>query len=103
VHTLADELQPAAASGRFELFYELLLNSLGRLVRAAATGEGTPADQRLAARLIGEGKLASFAALWERVGREKADAVALNLDRKGLVLDTVSALAAVAAENRKPA
>lgn len=92
VHALADELQPAAAQQRFELFFELFLGHLARLIRAQVTGEGTAAERELAARLIGEAKLASFAALWERVAREKAETMALNLDRKTLILDTVSGL-----------
>jgi len=102
VHALSDELQPIAAQARFELFFELLLNALARLVRAQATGAGTAEEQALAARLIGEERLASFAALWERIGREKAETVALNLDRKALILETVGGLIA-AAQDRKPA
>jgi DNA polymerase-3 subunit delta' len=92
VHMLADELQPAAAQQRFELFFELFLGHLARLIRAQAADEGTPAERELSARLIGEGRLASFAALWERVAREKAETVALNLDRKTLILDTMGGL-----------
>ncbi len=102
VHALADDLQPIAAQPRFELFFELLLNSLGRLIRAQAAGEGSAEDRQLAVRIVGEARLASFAALWERVGREKAEALALNLDRKSLILETVAGLAA-AAQERKPA
>ncbi len=102
VHALSDELQPTAAQARFELFCELLLDHLGRLIRAQASGEGTKEDREAAARLIGEGRLASFAALWERIGREKMDALALNLDRKALILETFAGLAA-AAQDRKPA
>jgi DNA polymerase-3 subunit delta' len=102
VHALADELQPIAAQPRFELFFELLQSSLSRLIRAAASGEGAPADRELAARVIGDTRLASFAALWERIAREKADTVALNLDRKSLILEIVARLAA-AAQDRKPA
>ena len=61
VHALSDELQPMAAQARFELFYELLLDYVGRLVRAQASGEGPREDKETAARLIGEGRLASFA------------------------------------------
>jgi len=92
VHALADDLQPAAAQQHFDLFFELFLGHLARLIRAQVTDEGTPAERELAGRLIGEGRLASFAALWERVAREKAETVALNLDRKTLILDTVSGL-----------
>ena len=101
VHALSDELQPMAAQARFELFYELLLDYVGRLVRAQASGEGSREDKETAARLIGEGRLASFAGLWERIGREKTDALALNLDRKALILETFAGLAA-AAQDRKP-
>jgi DNA polymerase III subunit delta' len=102
VHALSDELQPMAAQARFELFYELLLEYLGRLIRAQAGGDGEAQDREVAARLIGEGRLASFAALWERIGREKTDALALNLDRKALILETFAGLAAIA-QDRKPA
>ena len=102
VHALSDELQPPPAQARFELFYELLLDAVGRLVRAQASGEGERQDRETAARLIGEGRLASFAALWERIGREQTDALALNLDRKALILETFADLAA-AAQDRKPA
>lgn len=101
VHTLSDELQPVAAETRFELFFELLLDRLARLIRVAATGEGTPEDRTLADRLVGGGRLASFAALWERVAREKADTLALNLDRKSLIIETVAALS-TAAQDRRP-
>jgi DNA polymerase-3 subunit delta' len=102
VHTLSDELQPIPAQPRFELFFELLQNALSRLIRAAATGEGSAADRALAARLMGEARLASFAALWERIAREKADTLALNLDRKSFILEIVARLAS-AAQDRKPA
>jgi DNA polymerase-3 subunit delta' len=96
VHALSDELHPAAAQPRFELFFELLLAVLARLIRAQAAGEGGEDERALAQRLIGEERLASFAGLWERIGRNKAETLALNLDRKALVLETVGALAAAA-------
>jgi DNA polymerase-3 subunit delta' len=102
VHALSDELQPIAAGERFELFFDLLLNRLERLIRAQAGVDAPPEEKALAARLIGEARLAPFAALWERVGREKAETVALNLDRKGLILETVGGLVA-ATRNSKPA
>ncbi len=100
VHTLSDELQPIAALPRFELFFELLMETLARLVRTAATGEGGAEDVALAGRLIGGARLASFATLWERVAGEKADTLALNLDRKSLIIETVAALAAAAQDPR---
>jgi DNA polymerase-3 subunit delta' len=102
VHVLSDELAPVAAQARFELFFELLSGTIERLIRAQATGEGARSDTELAARIIGEDRLASFAALWERIGRDKAETTALNLDRKALILDLVGALATAAAQG-KPA
>lgn len=100
VHRLGDELQPTAANERFELFYELLLETLARLIRVAVTGEGTDAERQRASRIMGEARLASFAGLWERIAREKAQTVGLNLDRKGLILDTAANLAAAAQDTR---
>ncbi len=95
-HQLADTLSPTAASDRFELFFNLLLDQIARLVRAKATGLAADAEKELAARLIREGQLASWAALWETVAREKADVQALNLDRKTLILSTLARLEAAA-------
>lgn len=92
VHTLADSMSATSAEVRFDLFFELLLDLLARLVRAAATGKGEAQELQLARRLAGEARLASLASLWETVAREKAETVALNLDRKTLILRTVSRL-----------
>lgn len=95
VHALADSLAAKAAEVRFELFFELLLDLLARLVRAAATGAGNPEELLLARRIVPTddgARLASLALLWETVAREKAETVALNLDRKTLILRTVSRL-----------
>lgn len=95
-HALADELQPAAQEQKFELFYDLFFAYLARLVRAGASGDGPAGDVAAAQRLMGAGngagKLATFAQLWETLARDKAEALALNLDRKSLILDTLSRL-----------
>ena len=95
-HALGDELGSAAAEPRFEMFYDLLLQHLARLVRAGAlgtvAGPATPAGHRH----VTEAALASWAELWETVVREKRDAVALNLDRKALILDTFRRIETVA-------
>lgn len=87
VHTLADRLAPAAAEQQFALFQELLTGTLARLIHLAATeaADGSP-EARLAARLIGQSRLATFAELWETLSKELAEADALNLDRKALIL-----------------
>jgi len=95
-HAIADEMSGSAGEPRLEQFYELLLDLLARLVRARAGGSANEPDRELAARVIPDGALATFADLWEIIGREKAEAQALNLDRKSLVLGTFARLEAAA-------
>jgi DNA polymerase-3 subunit delta' len=94
VHGLADELQPSAQDRKFELFFDLYQSTLARLIAIQATGEGPQRDVALAGRLIGPERLATFAELWETTARDKADATALNLDRKSLILGTFARLEA---------
>jgi DNA polymerase-3 subunit delta' len=89
-HTLADELSSTAADARFTLFFDLLLALITRLVRAQAGSQGTPDDLKLAQRLIPAARLASWAELWETIVRDKAETLALNLDRRMLILDTLA-------------
>jgi DNA polymerase-3 subunit delta' len=101
VHALCDEIASPAAEQRYELFFELLLDLLSRLIEARTLGEGkgregAPEERALAARLIGQDRLATWAELWERVAAGKADAQALNLDRKSLILEIFSRLEAAA-------
>ena len=91
-HALADDLAPVAKEQKFELFFELLQDTLARLVLAEATGVGRAADIATAHRLMGPARLATFAQLWETLARDKAEAAALNLDRKSLILATLSRL-----------
>lgn len=86
LHALSDELASPANDARYELFFDLILGLISRLIRAAATGETGSEDGRLAARLIPQDRLAAWAQLWETTVAEKADADALNLDRKSLIL-----------------
>lgn len=94
VHALGDELASPAAEQRYELFFELLLGAVARLVDAEARGGGPPAEQALAHRLVGPARLATWAGLWERVAADKAETAQLNLDRKALILDVFSRLEA---------
>ena len=96
IHALSDTLAGQANDAKFEQFYELLLDHLARLIRAAAGRPESGTDAELARRLIPDGALASFAELWETIGRDKAEAQALNLDRKTLVLGTFARLEAAA-------
>ncbi len=98
VHALGDELGSVASQQKFEMFFDLLLQTLARMVRsgAGASHAGEGAERRMAARLVTEARLASWAELWETVVREKADAMALNLDRKSLILETFRRIESVA-------
>ena len=91
-HGLGDELQGAANDAKFVLFGGLLADTLARLIRAEATGQGSAADVSLAHRLIGPARLATFAELWETLARERAEAMQLNLDRKSLILTSLMRL-----------
>jgi len=89
---LSDELAPSAAEQKFALFYDLFLATLQRLVKAEATGQGSDADVARARRLIGAQRLATFAGLWETLARDKSETLALNLDRKSLILTSLAKL-----------
>lgn len=93
-HQLGDELQAPAQDVKFTLFCDLFHDTLARLIRAEATGAGSGVDKARAARLIGPSRLATFAELWETLTRDRADAVALNLDRKALILAGLTRLEA---------
>lgn len=108
VHALADQLAGLAAAQRFETFFDLLFELLLRAIRAGAGGPGGPgdgADRALIMRLSGApgasapapGRLASWASLWETMQLLKADTVALNLDRKALILDCIARIEHLAA------
>lgn len=94
VHALGDEVQSLAQDAKFQLFFELYLSTLARLISADATGEGRPGDVVLAKRIIGPARLATFAELWETTSRDRADTISLNLDRKSLILGCFARLEA---------
>lgn len=83
VHVLADELAPIAAEQKFETFYQLFLDALAAMIRA---------------RMLAKDGLAGWVELWETIIREKAQAKALNLDRKALILQTLGQLETVAGQ-----
>lgn len=91
-HTLSEELGSTAADARFTLFFDLLLGLIARLVRAGAGGAGNEDDMALSRKLIPADRLASWAELWETIVRDKAETLALNLDRRMLILDTLARL-----------
>lgn len=95
-HALADQLALAAQEQRFDAFYSLLLDLMARLIRVRATGHGDAPESAVAQRLIPEAKLPAWAELWEAILREREDAVLLNLDRKALIIGTLTRLEALA-------
>jgi hypothetical protein len=96
VHALGDELGGAAAEQKFEAFHDFLFARLHRLIRAAATGAGSPEDGKLAHRLVPPSRVPRWAELFERQQRETAETLALNLDRKALILAHFARLEALA-------
>ena len=95
-HALTDEMGFGAPEQPYETFFELFLDMLARLVRARATGQGSPADEALAARLIAPERLPAWAEFWQLAAREKADAAELNLDRKAMLTGLFGRLEALA-------
>lgn len=100
VHKLGDDLGGAAAEQSFDAFFQFLTDLVARLIRVRAGGGGTADDQKLAGRLIGDGKLAEFAEFWTWLVRTKAETKLLNLDKKGLILATADRLASLSAPAR---
>jgi DNA polymerase III subunit delta' len=93
LHTLADAL--TGEPQRYEMFCTLLLDRLARLVRASVSGQGSPAETALAAGLIPPARRPAWAELWQAILRDKADADALNLDRKALIVRTFARIETV--------
>ena len=94
-HALSDEFAATAAEQKYEAFFDLLLDILARTIRGSAIGQPDP-RLPFAARLIPAGRLATFADVWETTVRERVEVQTLNLDRKTLILETISRLASAA-------
>ena len=90
-HKLAERLGGFGSDGeRLELFLSLLLGLIERLIREAATGEGASGESaRLPTAWLAARRLLRWVEAWEAIGRAKADAASLNLDRSLLVLETL--------------
>jgi DNA polymerase-3 subunit delta' len=92
VHVLADSLAAAGREQQFEAFIDLLLDTLGRLMRDRTRSAGGPADADLSARLISTGRLPDWAETWVAILRERTETDLLNLDRKALLLRILNRL-----------
>jgi DNA polymerase-3 subunit delta' len=95
LHALGDRLGHRDAAELFRLATELLTAWIGRLIRMAATGQGTAdvieGEGRQLAALAGRRSLDQWLALWEKLSGLFARAESANLDRKqvwvGAMLD----------------
>lgn len=96
----AHHLAERVGGERFDLFAELLDLWLLRLVRGAARGqplaEAVAGEGRPMARLRGLADLDRWVELWEKVSRLVAEAGALHLDRRAVVLSLFAHLRATA-------
>jgi DNA polymerase-3 subunit delta' len=96
VHILADEITVSGAEQRFEQFFVLLMDEIAAMVRAQVTGAGLASTAKLASQIVRADGVATWAELWETVMVRKAEAAALNLDRKALILETFAQMQAAA-------
>jgi DNA polymerase-3 subunit delta' len=95
-HALAEDLAAPAAQQRFETFYDLLLGTVARRAQSEARAAPGPARETDPEKAGQEGRAAAWAALWEDLVREQADALALNLDRRALIVDALARMARAA-------
>lgn len=95
-HMLSDSMALIAQEQRFTAFFDLLLETLARLIHVWAAGQGEAAEMALAQRLIRPEAVPQWAGLWEALVKERADADMLNLDRKALILSVIARLEAAA-------
>lgn len=89
VHGLAETLSLVAQETRFNLFLDLLQDTLARMIRAAAMPDdavSNDAESALARRVMQPSRLAQWSELWDTLARERAEARLLNLDRQSLIL-----------------
>jgi DNA polymerase III subunit delta' len=93
LHKQVERLSGTGDTENLELYLALLLGLIERLIRVAATEQGTgERERKLAKRLVSKDNLPHWADAWERISEARAEAFALNLDRSLLILDTWFAL-----------
>lgn len=95
VHSLADEVAGTGSEQKFDIFFDLLLDAVGGMVRSRALSEDGGAGSMVGTHVIAESRLGGWAELFERVMARRSDALALNLDRRALIVETVARLQAV--------
>ncbi|MCB1487366.1 MAG: DNA polymerase III subunit delta' [Bauldia sp.] len=89
MHALADAVSKRGADDAYDGFLDTVRGWLGRRVRGEGEPAGEPAPTGVATRL----PLARWAEVWEKVTETSAEAEALNLDRKQVVLSILMSFA----------
>jgi len=99
VHAFADKLARPGADETYGTAMDLLSWWVARMVRAGADpaaglpgGEVVAGEADAARRLAARGALERWVDVWEKIGRQVAQADALNLDRRQVVLGAFQAL-----------
>lgn len=85
IHVLCDELTSQASELKFELFYELLLSSLARLIYEQAYNNSSNQEGQITHRVIQKEHLSSWAELWETIVIQKSELDLYNLDKKSFL------------------
>ncbi|MEQ8701552.1 MAG: DNA polymerase III subunit delta' [Bauldia litoralis] len=89
MHALADSVSKRGADDAYDGFLDVVRGWLGRRVRGDGEPAGGPAPSAASAGL----PLARWAEVWEKVNETAAEAEALNLDRKQVVLSILMSFA----------
>ncbi len=89
MHGLADSVSKRGADDTYDGFLDVVRGWLGRRVR----GEGEPAGEAAPSGAAAAVPLARWAEVWEKVNETSAEAEALNLDRKQVVLSILMSFA----------
>ena len=88
LNQFTDKIAPRTAAAEYDLFCDLILKWIARMVRAVSTGDFASVPQNeadLMARLANRHSAAHWADAWEKINRSLMRANALNLDRKQTV------------------
>lgn len=99
LRSFADEVGGPGQDQQFELATDLIFHRIAAVTKAGISGDGAAEDIVMAGRIIAPGAVASWARLWERGVRARAEVLGLNLDRKSMLFSLFSGLAAAAQEH----
>lgn len=96
VIALAERLSGHNMEAQYEMFFDVLLDLIGRLVGHSVRDQVcSKMEVELATRLVPRDRVVKWATLWEITHREKSNAEFLNLDRRTLVLETLLRLESI--------